>query len=67
MRKNFPKWINFPKKESLLFLLLIFKAKYSAFTEEELNKNRDILVHFQKYRNYTPKTELNKNIPAVFL
>ncbi|AQW96201.1 aminobenzoate synthetase [Elizabethkingia anophelis] len=50
------------KGEPFIFIIDFLKQNILLFTEEELNKNRDILVHFQKYRNYTPKTELNKKI-----
>lgn len=50
------------KGEPFIFIIDFLKQKILLFTEEELNKNRDILVHFQKYRNYTPNTELNKKI-----
>ncbi|MCT4286380.1 aminodeoxychorismate synthase component I [Elizabethkingia anophelis] len=50
------------KEEPFIFIIDFLKQNILLFTEEELNKNRDILVHFQKYRNYTPKTELNKKI-----
>ncbi|HFK5544449.1 TPA: aminodeoxychorismate synthase component I [Elizabethkingia anophelis] len=50
------------KGEPFIFIIDFLKQNILLFTEEELNKNRDILVHFQKYRNYTTKTELNKKI-----
>ncbi|MCT3960550.1 aminodeoxychorismate synthase component I [Elizabethkingia anophelis] len=50
------------KGEPFIFIIDFLKQNILLFTEEELNKNRDILVHFQKYRNHTPKTELNKKI-----
>ncbi|WP_407499886.1 aminodeoxychorismate synthase component I [Elizabethkingia anophelis] len=50
------------KGEPFIFIIDFLKQNILLFTEEELNKNRDILVHFQKYRNCTPKTELNKKI-----
>ncbi|HIC8807440.1 TPA: aminodeoxychorismate synthase component I [Elizabethkingia anophelis] len=50
------------KGEPFIFIIDFLKQNILLFTEEELNKNRDILVHFQKYRNYTPMTELNKKI-----
>ncbi|MDV3926317.1 aminodeoxychorismate synthase component I [Elizabethkingia anophelis] len=50
------------KGEPFIFIIDFLKQNILLFTEEELNKNRDILVYFQKYRNYTPKTELNKKI-----
>ncbi|MCT3802337.1 aminodeoxychorismate synthase component I [Elizabethkingia anophelis] len=50
------------KGEPFIFIIDFLKQNILLFTEEELNKKTDILVHFQKYRNYTPKTELNKKI-----
>ncbi|KUG11535.1 aminodeoxychorismate synthase component I [Elizabethkingia sp. HvH-WGS333] len=50
------------KGEPFIFIIDFLKQNILLFTEEELNKKPDILVHFQDYRNYTPETSFNKKI-----
>ncbi|WP_454059704.1 aminodeoxychorismate synthase component I [Elizabethkingia ursingii] len=50
------------KGEPFIFIIDFLKQNILLFTEDELNKKPDILVHFQNYRNYTPETYLNKKI-----
>ncbi|KUY15834.1 aminodeoxychorismate synthase component I [Elizabethkingia miricola] len=50
------------KGEPFIFIIDFLKQNILLFTDEELNKNPDILVHFQDYRNYTPETSFNKKI-----
>ncbi len=50
------------KGEPFIFIIDFLKQNILLFTDEELNKNPDILVHFQDYRNYTPETNFNKKI-----
>ena len=50
------------KGEPFIFIIDFLKQNILLFTEDELNKNPDILVLFQNYRNYTPETSLNKKI-----
>ncbi|MDX8570914.1 MULTISPECIES: aminodeoxychorismate synthase component I [Elizabethkingia] len=50
------------KGEPFIFIIDFLKQNILLFTEEELNKKTDILVHFQDYKNYTPETSFNKKI-----
>ncbi|PUB35791.1 para-aminobenzoate synthetase component 1 [Elizabethkingia sp. YR214] len=50
------------KGEPFIFIIDFLKQNILLFTEEELNKDSDILVHFQNYRNYIPEISLNKKI-----
>ncbi|KUY31347.1 aminodeoxychorismate synthase component I [Elizabethkingia ursingii] len=50
------------KGEPFIFIIDFLKQNILLFTEDELNKKPDILVHFQNYRNYTPEASLNKKI-----
>lgn len=50
------------KGEPFIFIIDFLKQNILLFTEDELNKKPDILVHFQNYRNYTPETSLDKKI-----
>ncbi|AQX08875.1 aminodeoxychorismate synthase component I [Elizabethkingia ursingii] len=50
------------KGEPFIFIIDFLKQNILLFTEDELNKKPDILVHFQNYRNYNPETSLNKKI-----
>ncbi|NAW51541.1 aminodeoxychorismate synthase component I [Elizabethkingia argentiflava] len=48
------------KKEPFVFIIDFFKQNILLFSLAELQNNRDVLVHFEHYRNYLPQARLRK-------